>query len=274
MPVIQDRSQWAYRQLRSDPLDWPLLGIQWGEQTYLDTSIPFGLRHGASACQRTSEAVVAITEAIIDAWALPYIDDTVGAAPAEWALFHYQGVRRLKSELGLVAAEHKCEPPTTRLDWVGISFDTIEMCMYIAQGKIDKATQLCLQFLQKTEVDLKYMQRFLGKILHATRCTEPARRFTSRLLDLLRAAGSGRLTTVTDGSRWDALWWQTFSPTSTVAPSSDLQWPSRRSLWMHVCREPEDTHPDWDSMLTSSPITSGIASSALIPSRPLTSWSV
>ena len=171
----------AYRQLRSDPLEWPLLGIQWGDQTYLDTAIPFGLRHGASACQRTSEAVVAIAEAIIDAWALPYIDDTVGAAPAEWALVHYQGVRRLMSELGLVAAEHKCEPLTTRLDWVGVTFDTMEMCMFIAQGKIDEATQLCLQFLQKTEVDLKYMQRFLGKILHATRCTEPARRFTSRL---------------------------------------------------------------------------------------------
>ena len=57
----------AYRQLRSDPLDWPLLGIGWENQCYLDTAIPFGLRHGASACQRTSEAVVVIADKVCGA---------------------------------------------------------------------------------------------------------------------------------------------------------------------------------------------------------------
>ena len=68
----------AYRQLRSDPRDWPLLGIRWGDQIYIDTAIPFGLRHGASACQRTSEAVVTIANDLYGTWALPYIDDTAG----------------------------------------------------------------------------------------------------------------------------------------------------------------------------------------------------
>ena len=52
----------AYRQLRTDPLDWPFLMLQWDDQHYLDISIPFGLRHGASACQRTTEAVSAIAK--------------------------------------------------------------------------------------------------------------------------------------------------------------------------------------------------------------------
>ena len=47
----------AYRQLRSDPFDWPLLGIEWDDQISMDTEVPFGLRHGASTCQRTMEAV-------------------------------------------------------------------------------------------------------------------------------------------------------------------------------------------------------------------------
>ena len=38
----------AYRQLRSDPWDWPLLRIAWVTDTFLDVAIPFGLRHGAS----------------------------------------------------------------------------------------------------------------------------------------------------------------------------------------------------------------------------------
>ena len=36
----------AYRQLRSDPLDWPLLGLLWQGEAFIDTAIPFGLRHG------------------------------------------------------------------------------------------------------------------------------------------------------------------------------------------------------------------------------------
>ena len=70
----------AYRQLRTDPLDWPFLMLQWEEQHFLDISIPFGLRHGASACQRTTEAVSAIAKEEAGADTAPYIDDTIGAA--------------------------------------------------------------------------------------------------------------------------------------------------------------------------------------------------
>ena len=47
----------AYRQHQSDPLDCPFLMLHWEDQFFLHISIPFGLRHGASACQRTTEAV-------------------------------------------------------------------------------------------------------------------------------------------------------------------------------------------------------------------------
>ena len=36
----------AYRQLPSDPWDWALLGLQWNDELYFDTAIPFGVRHG------------------------------------------------------------------------------------------------------------------------------------------------------------------------------------------------------------------------------------
>ena len=43
------------------PLNWPLMGIDWDGGHYVDLAIPFGLRHGASACQRTSEGAAAIS---------------------------------------------------------------------------------------------------------------------------------------------------------------------------------------------------------------------
>ena len=35
----------AYRQLPADPYDWPLLGIEWQSEIFVDKAIPFGIRH-------------------------------------------------------------------------------------------------------------------------------------------------------------------------------------------------------------------------------------
>ena len=110
----------AYRQLRSDPLDWPLLGIQWEDNCYLDTAIPFGLRHGASACQRTLEAVVVIAAEVCGAWNLPYVDDTTGASLPHKADGHYQGTLGVMASLGLEVAPTNVTPPA--LYWSGLVF--------------------------------------------------------------------------------------------------------------------------------------------------------
>ena len=39
--------QRAYRNLRVDPRDYPLLGLKWRDATYYDVGIPFGLKQGA-----------------------------------------------------------------------------------------------------------------------------------------------------------------------------------------------------------------------------------
>ena len=196
----------AYRQLRSDPLDWPLLGVRWREECFIDTAIPFGLRHGASACQRTSEAVMEIVEAEHEAWTRPYIDDTIGAALPDVADQHYSGVRGTMDELGLVTNDGKCHPPDVILNWIGVTFNSLRMTMHIDQAKIDEAVRLCLWFLTCQVVSRRDMQKFLGKVLHATKCTEVARRFTSRLLDLLRDTYRASATPVNDEARRDALW--------------------------------------------------------------------
>ena len=46
----------AYRQLRIDPADWPLMGLLWQEAWYLDKCPAFGIRLGAHFCCRVTEA--------------------------------------------------------------------------------------------------------------------------------------------------------------------------------------------------------------------------
>ena len=69
----------AYRQLRTDPLDWPLLGISWGGSWFIDTAIPFGARWGCMAMQRTTDSIVHMMRQE-HRTLIGYIDDYVGIA--------------------------------------------------------------------------------------------------------------------------------------------------------------------------------------------------
>ena len=80
----------AYRQFRTNPPDWPLFLLHWEDQFFLDISIPFSVRRGSSACQRTTEAISAIAKEEVGADTAPYINDTVGAAVLDPAHLHYQ----------------------------------------------------------------------------------------------------------------------------------------------------------------------------------------
>ena len=41
----------AYRNLRTDPSNLSVLGLQWRNQRYVDLSVPFGLNSGVSSCE-------------------------------------------------------------------------------------------------------------------------------------------------------------------------------------------------------------------------------
>ena len=185
----------AYRQLRTDPLDWPFLMLQWEDQHYLDISIPFGLRHGASACLRTTEAISAIAKEEARADTAPYIDDTIGAALPQDAWQHYQHLLDLMSQLGLDAAQDKCEGPTTLITWTGVLFDTLRLTMAIDPAKVEEACLFCLDLLSTSSIPVRKFQKFLGKLFHTTKCTTGARTFFNRLLDALgmERAGSASL---------------------------------------------------------------------------------
>ena len=200
----------AYRQLRSDPLDWPFLALEWQGKIYLDVAIPFGLRHGASACQRTTEAIAAIVEEDVAADTLPYIDDTAGIAYPVAAWLHYETLISTISRLGLEPAMDKCAAPSTQMVWIGVTYDTIRMTMAIVPEKVEEALEACRTLLQKEMVSLWELQSLVGKILHASKCTTGAKVFASRLLDLVSVARFRKMVRLSEEARADLAWFGAF----------------------------------------------------------------
>lgn len=126
----------AYRQLRADPLDAPLLGIHFDNQVYIDRCPPFGCRSSSAACQRVANALVYLM-AKSSAFCLAYLDDFAGcAAESSQAYADYNKFRDLTSYLGLELSDHKCFEPTTSIEWLGYLIDTNVMSVSIPHYKL------------------------------------------------------------------------------------------------------------------------------------------
>ena len=66
--------QRAYCNLRVDPRDYPLLGLQWHDATYYDVAIPFGHKQGALGCQFSTDTITYLM-ASQRHWEMAYLDD-------------------------------------------------------------------------------------------------------------------------------------------------------------------------------------------------------
>ncbi len=127
----------AYRQLPVCPLDYPLLGLYWEGEFWTDLRMPFGIRTGAMACQRTSNAVGYMYHEMGHDM-VPYLDDYGVASPAAKADEAFSDLLGLINILGLEDAPEKRCPPATKMVFLGIMFDTITMTMHIPAGKVQE----------------------------------------------------------------------------------------------------------------------------------------
>ena len=90
----------AYRNLRSDPRDFSVLGIQWKSQRYVDISVPFGLKCGVSTWQLITDSIAHLL-ASAGIWTCAYLDDIVGVARPQNAYSAFLSLRHLITSLGL-----------------------------------------------------------------------------------------------------------------------------------------------------------------------------
>ncbi len=109
----------AYAQLRTDCLDWPLLGIQWKGQKYFHLYPPFGSRVGAYCAQRVAEAMCHIVDRPNT---LVFVDNFLGVNKSlEGATHNYNRLKSKMDAVGLAESEGKEQPPSQSITWIGES---------------------------------------------------------------------------------------------------------------------------------------------------------
>ena len=196
----------AYRQLRSDPLDYPLMGISHKGRTFIDVCPSFGCRGSAAAQQRVARAVCFLMRNM-GHQCFAYVDDFCGTASTfTEALKSFTDFESLCDSLGLQLAPDKTTFPTTSLEWLGFNFDSIDMSVTIPEQKLQEVRDLARVWTYKKVATKRELQVLAGKLMHISHCILPARKFMSRILALLRAAPPEGTVKVDCELRRDVKW--------------------------------------------------------------------
>ena len=209
----------AYRQLPIDPGDLHLVGFRWGDQIFTDRVLPMGLWSSPQICQRITTAVCFMFFKL-GYMAVNYLDDFGGAETVDNADDAYKVLGVLLENCGLEESKQKGVEPCTRMEFLGITLDTVKLTLEVTPERVTEISLLVEAWLRKKKASLHDLQSLLGKLHFVSTCVRPGRIFVSRLLNWLRQAfpsnivGSGHkiFRKIPKEVHKDLLWWHRFLP--------------------------------------------------------------
>jgi len=215
----------AYRQFFLDPGDICYQGFRWRERVYIDCALVMGCRSAAMMCQRSTTAVTQFlsSEGVS---VCAYLDDFAGCSSPTRATADFDLLGRVLLELGLVESPHKAHKPSTKMEFLGILFDTCSMTLEVTPSRLLEIRELLLVWKKKTSGTKKEIQSLVGKLQFVTKCVPAGRLFVARILDLLRGLKqAGHRRRVSSEFRKDLDWWLYFlSRFAGVSLMLDQEW--------------------------------------------------
>ena len=167
-------------QVPTCPHDYSLIGFRWDGLLYFDKYMPMGLRSAAYICQRVTTAIK-YAHGQLGYWSINYLDDFGSAEDS----FNLMG--RLLTSIGVDEATDKAVPPTTRMEFLGNTVDTIQMTLEVSENRRTELLKILKGWDSKTTFTLKQLQMLIGKLSFVTNCVRAGRVFINRLLSVLRS---------------------------------------------------------------------------------------
>ena len=198
-----------FRQIPLDPGDYALIGYVINGDIYFDKVLPMGMRSAPYIAQRITDAIAYIHRQM-SMFLLNYMDDFVGAEERLKAWQAYNRLIQLLETIRVETSKEKLVPPNTRLEFLGITFDSETMAMEISSDKIKEIQQEVGRWLTKTAAKQKMVESLIGKLQFVAKCVRSGRIFLSRLIQCIRGMDRRYLYTIPQEARKDIVWWGRF----------------------------------------------------------------
>ena len=190
----------------------------------MDTRLAMGLRNAAYCCQAVTEMVAKIAGK--HGHVLVYLDDFGGAELSGKANDTFMLLGSLLTHFGLEEAPGKAVAPTTKMDWLGICFDTTEWTMALKPGKLEELLNWLPKLLNLRRVKKVFLQKILGNLVWASAVVRAGVIFFNRLLVLLRKLKRPNHSIYFSGeAKKDVKWWvETLKHSRGKAPIPPAVW--------------------------------------------------
>ena len=199
-----------FRQIPLDPGDYSIIGYVVNGKIYFDKVLPMGMRSAPYIAQRITNAIAYIHEQL-GFFLLNYVDDFVGAELKQRIWKAYMTLTQTLQELGVETLTDKLVPPTTRLEFLGITFDSDKMTMEISSDKLKEIQQELDTWLYKTRARRREVESLIGKLQFMAKCVRAGRIFLSRLIQFIRQMNRKDLYAIPMEARKDIAWWSRFA---------------------------------------------------------------
>ena len=208
-----------FLQIPLDPLEYPNTGFIWRTHYFFFIAYMFGLRHSGLAGQMTTSAVTWIhrkdgLETHGEEYnSLNYSDDLAGVEEGEKADISFTKMGLLLESLGLEEAGDKATPPSTCMEYLGVTFDSIALRKTIPPAKLAELLDLLMTWSNKNTCTKRGLQSLCGKLLWVGKCVKHSRVFLSRLLAALKTLSQSppyHKISLSDDMKLDIKWWLTY----------------------------------------------------------------
>ena len=210
-----------FLQLPMDPVEYDKVGIVWRGLFFFFVGLAFGLRHSGLNGQRVTDAVSWVlrqlgqeTEEGRQYQVCNYVDDLGGVESTEQrALSAYDTLGWLLDDLGLQESKKKAVPPTKRITYLGVQFDSEKMEMSVPPEKIAEVKSEIVRWIRKTTISKRELQSMLGKLFWVSKVIKYSRPFMGRLLEQLRSISKlhdGKKVKFTEEAKRDIRWWAAY----------------------------------------------------------------
>ena len=175
----------AFRIASVHPNDWHLLGMKWNGQYYFDMRLSMGSRFSPHNFDTIGQAVEFICRVNYLVKIIEHLlDDFITVEPSDSPPIALQVIKFVFQKLGIPLAEDKVFGPTTCLDFLGITLDTLLIEARLPQDKVEKLRALIASFTTRKKCTKRELLSLIGSFSFACKVIVLGRTFLSRMVRL------------------------------------------------------------------------------------------
>ena len=179
----------------------------------MDTCLPFGLRSAPRIFIALADALEWGTMEQGVTHHFYYLDDyiTMGGAGSEECKANMVTLLATCNRLGVPIAPDKCGGQVTRLTYLGIEVDTVQMQLRLPEEKLRRVQATVGEWLGRKAGRRRELESLVGLLQHAAKVVRPGHRFVRRIIAVMTTVKDrDRFVPLNAEIRSDLYWWSEF----------------------------------------------------------------